>query len=217
MSSPRPQADEDAIALLTSSPSLLAKVAAYVGTDADDRYVDWSAIATVAAEGPWSASDRAFLGRDVQFQRRLGMGRPAMTAGGALHRTALRGDLAIVHEIAGGALWTGQDHDGGMGLVTWAVVLERRRPGAVSGSGGSPSGPAPNPARTVTAIPNMRALPKPKSLAAAYRPGRRFARQASGATSLTLGPQGPGRLRTGSAGASSGLRIAGKADAQTAA
>ena len=62
MSSPRPQADEDAITLLTSSPSLLAKVAAYVGTDADDRYVDWSAIATVAAEGPWSASDRASLG-----------------------------------------------------------------------------------------------------------------------------------------------------------
>lgn len=62
MSSPRPQADEDAIALLTSSPSLLAKVAAYVGTDTNDRYVDWSAIATLAAEGPWSASDRAFLG-----------------------------------------------------------------------------------------------------------------------------------------------------------
>jgi hypothetical protein len=62
MGSARTQADEDAIALLASSPSLLAKVATYVGTDDDDRQVDWSAIATLAVQGVWSASDRAFLG-----------------------------------------------------------------------------------------------------------------------------------------------------------
>ncbi|HEX2705154.1 MAG TPA: hypothetical protein VHM65_05300, partial [Candidatus Lustribacter sp.] len=59
---PRTQADEHAVALLASSPSLLAKVAAYVGTEDDDRRVDWSRIARVATEGAWSSTDRAFLG-----------------------------------------------------------------------------------------------------------------------------------------------------------
>lgn len=60
--STRTQADEDAYALLASSPSLLAKVAAYVEIDGDRRRVDWSHIALLAGEDIWSASERAFLG-----------------------------------------------------------------------------------------------------------------------------------------------------------
>ncbi|HRW18384.1 MAG TPA: hypothetical protein P5181_06020 [Dermatophilaceae bacterium] len=56
------QAEDDALALLTSSPSLLTRLAAYVDTSADAPKVDWSGIAAVAQEGSWSATERAFLG-----------------------------------------------------------------------------------------------------------------------------------------------------------
>ena len=46
-----------------------------------------------------------------QLQRTLRMRRPARAAGGAAHRAARRPDLAILDEIAGGALRTGQYHD----------------------------------------------------------------------------------------------------------
>ncbi len=62
MSSPRSQAESDALALLASSPSLLAKLAGFSGSGVDSGEVDWSRVAVIAAEGIWSSTERAFLG-----------------------------------------------------------------------------------------------------------------------------------------------------------
>jgi hypothetical protein len=58
----RSQAEADALALLASSPSLLAKLAGFVGSGIDSGEIDWSRVAVIAAQGIWSSTERAFLG-----------------------------------------------------------------------------------------------------------------------------------------------------------
>ncbi|MEP7160864.1 MAG: hypothetical protein ABI746_07150 [Dermatophilaceae bacterium] len=56
------QAREDAVAILASAPSVLAKAAAFVNSDGIDPHLEWSKVAALAAENVLSSGDRAFLG-----------------------------------------------------------------------------------------------------------------------------------------------------------
>lgn len=56
------QAREDAVAILASAPSVLAKAAAFVSGDGGDPHVEWSKVAALAAANVLSSGDRAFLG-----------------------------------------------------------------------------------------------------------------------------------------------------------
>lgn len=62
MTSAGSQADQDAVALLASSPSLVTRLAAYISGDGVQRHVDWEGVAAVAEQGTWSSAERAFLG-----------------------------------------------------------------------------------------------------------------------------------------------------------
>lgn len=61
MDTSQSQAREDAVAILASAPSVLAKAAAFV-SDGGDPHVEWSKVATLAAANVLSSGDRAFLG-----------------------------------------------------------------------------------------------------------------------------------------------------------
>lgn len=53
---------QDAAAILVSSPSVLSKIAGYVHTDASAENVDWGRVAELADRNILSSVDRAFLG-----------------------------------------------------------------------------------------------------------------------------------------------------------
>ncbi len=62
MNFPTTRSGEAAVAILASAPSVLAKIAPLVLTEAGNgRAVDWAGVASLAAERAWSGSDRAFL------------------------------------------------------------------------------------------------------------------------------------------------------------
>ncbi|HOA89428.1 hypothetical protein [Propioniciclava tarda] len=54
--------EQDAAAILVSSPSVLSKIAGYVHTDASAENVDWARVAELADRNILSSVDRAFLG-----------------------------------------------------------------------------------------------------------------------------------------------------------
>lgn len=54
--------EQDAAAILVSSPSVLSKIAGYVHTDSSAEHVDWERVAELAARNILSSVDRAFLG-----------------------------------------------------------------------------------------------------------------------------------------------------------
>lgn len=54
--------EQDAAAILVSSPSVLSKIAGYVQTDASAENVDWERVAELADRNILSSVDRAFLG-----------------------------------------------------------------------------------------------------------------------------------------------------------
>lgn len=54
--------EQDAAAILVSSPSVLSKIAGYVHTDASAENVDWARVAELAGRNILSSVDRAFLG-----------------------------------------------------------------------------------------------------------------------------------------------------------
>ncbi len=78
MNFPTTPSGEAAVAILASAPSILAKIAPVVLTDAGDgRAVDWAGVASLAAERAWSSSDRAFLEICAELA-----GHPVTSAGG---------------------------------------------------------------------------------------------------------------------------------------
>lgn len=54
--------EQDAAAILVSSPSVLSKIAGYVHTDASAENVDWARVAELSERNILSSVDRAFLG-----------------------------------------------------------------------------------------------------------------------------------------------------------
>ena len=62
MTSPGLQANEDAIAILASSPSMLAKIAGFVHDGEDGPRVEWAKLASLAHQKVLPRGDRAFLG-----------------------------------------------------------------------------------------------------------------------------------------------------------
>lgn len=56
------QSARDAVAILASAPSMLAKVAPYVTTGELGRQVDWAGVARAATASVLSGTERAFLG-----------------------------------------------------------------------------------------------------------------------------------------------------------
>ena len=62
MSIPRPQANDDAVAILSSSPSMLAKIAGFVHDGEDGPRVEWAKVADLAHQPVLPRVDRAFLG-----------------------------------------------------------------------------------------------------------------------------------------------------------
>lgn len=54
--------EQDAAAILVSSPSVLSKIAGYVHTDESAANVDWARVAELAQRNILSSVDRAFLG-----------------------------------------------------------------------------------------------------------------------------------------------------------
>jgi len=54
--------EQDAAAILVSSPSVLSKIAGYVHTDSSAENVDWDRVAELAERNILSSVDRAFLG-----------------------------------------------------------------------------------------------------------------------------------------------------------
>jgi hypothetical protein len=62
MKTQRSQANEDAVAILASSPSMLAKIAGFVHEDEDGPWVEWAKVADLAHEKVLPRGDRAFLG-----------------------------------------------------------------------------------------------------------------------------------------------------------
>jgi len=62
MSIPRPQANDDAVAILSSSPSMLAKIAGFVHDGDDGPRVEWAKVADLAHQPVLPRVDRAFLG-----------------------------------------------------------------------------------------------------------------------------------------------------------
>lgn len=54
--------EQDAAAILVSSPSVLSKIASYVHTDESAENVDWARVAELADRNILSSVDRAFLG-----------------------------------------------------------------------------------------------------------------------------------------------------------
>ncbi len=62
MTTPAVQANEDAIAILASSPSMLAKIARYVHDGEDGPRVEWAKLAALAHQKVLPRGDRAFLG-----------------------------------------------------------------------------------------------------------------------------------------------------------
>lgn len=65
MNTPRSQANQDAVAILASSPSMLAKISGFVreGNDTTDGpQVDWAKVADLAHQSVLPAGDRAFFG-----------------------------------------------------------------------------------------------------------------------------------------------------------
>ncbi len=54
--------EQDAAAILVSSPSVLSKIAGYVRTDESAEHVDWARVAELAERNILSSVDRAFLG-----------------------------------------------------------------------------------------------------------------------------------------------------------
>lgn len=62
MSTLRSQANEDAVAILASSPSMLAKIAGFVHDGQDGPWVEWAKVADLAHQKVLPRTDRAFLG-----------------------------------------------------------------------------------------------------------------------------------------------------------
>jgi len=62
MSIPTTQANEDAVAILASSPSMLAKIAGFVHDGQDGPQVEWARVAHLAHQEVLPRGDRAFLG-----------------------------------------------------------------------------------------------------------------------------------------------------------
>ena len=62
MSILRPQANDDAVAILSSSPSMLAKIAGFVHDGDDGPRVEWAKVADLAHQPVLPRADRAFLG-----------------------------------------------------------------------------------------------------------------------------------------------------------
>ena len=62
MSIPRRQANDDAVAILSSSPSMLAKIAGFVHDGDDGPRVEWAKVADLAHQPVLPRVDRAFLG-----------------------------------------------------------------------------------------------------------------------------------------------------------
>jgi hypothetical protein len=58
----RSQANQDAVAILASSPSRLAKIAGFVHDDQDGPRVEWDKVADLAHQQVLPRTDRAFLG-----------------------------------------------------------------------------------------------------------------------------------------------------------
>lgn len=58
----RSQANEDAVAILASSPSMLAKIAGFVHDREDGPWVEWAKVADLAHQKILPRGDRAFLG-----------------------------------------------------------------------------------------------------------------------------------------------------------
>ena len=54
--------EQDAAAILVSSPSVLSKIAGYVHTDSSAEHVDWARVSELAERNILSSVDRAFLG-----------------------------------------------------------------------------------------------------------------------------------------------------------
>ena len=77
MSKPRSQAHEDAVAILASSPSILAKIAGLVREGAEGPRVEWEKVAELAHEAVLPHGDRAFLGLCAEIA-----GFPARRGGG---------------------------------------------------------------------------------------------------------------------------------------
>lgn len=62
MNTLRSQANEDAVAILASSPSMLAKIAGFVHDGQDGPRVEWVKVAELAHQQVLPRTDRAFLG-----------------------------------------------------------------------------------------------------------------------------------------------------------
>jgi hypothetical protein len=62
MSFPKSQANEDAVAILASSPSMLAKIAGFVHDGQNGPRVEWAKVADLAHQTVLPRGDRAFLG-----------------------------------------------------------------------------------------------------------------------------------------------------------
>jgi hypothetical protein len=62
MKAVRSQATEDAVAILASSPSMLAKIAGFVHEREDGPWVEWARVADLAHQKVLPRGDRAFLG-----------------------------------------------------------------------------------------------------------------------------------------------------------
>jgi hypothetical protein len=62
MTIPRAQANEDAVAILASSPSMLAKIAGFVHDGQDGPRVEWAKVADLARQQVLPRGDRAFFG-----------------------------------------------------------------------------------------------------------------------------------------------------------
>jgi hypothetical protein len=58
----RSQANEDAVAILASSPSMLAKIAGFVHAGEEGPWVEWAKVANLAHQKVLPRGDRAFLG-----------------------------------------------------------------------------------------------------------------------------------------------------------
>ena len=58
----RSQANEDAVAILASSPTMLAKISGFVHDGQDGPWVEWAKVAELAHEKVLPRGDRAFLG-----------------------------------------------------------------------------------------------------------------------------------------------------------
>ncbi len=62
MSTTRSQMDQDAVAILASSPSMLAKIAGFVHDGEDGPLVEWAKVAELAHQKVLPRGDRAFFG-----------------------------------------------------------------------------------------------------------------------------------------------------------